>query len=110
MPGTLLAGIFLIITGVVVILTSKNLVKMIMAFSILESAILLFAIVGAYIPGSDAPLAQFSNNIVNPVPHALTLTAIVIGAGTTALALSFIMKLYKFTKSLSVVKLNKLKG
>ncbi|MFP4457070.1 MAG: sodium:proton antiporter [Clostridia bacterium] len=110
MPGTLIAVLILFFLGVATLIVSNNLFKMIMALIIIESAVLLFAIGGAYIKGSGAPLANLNKSMVNPLPQALTLTAIVIGAATTALALSLVIKIYKHTDSVSSDDLTRLKG
>lgn len=110
MPGTLIAVLILLILGIVALIISKNLFKMIIALTIIESAILLFAVSGAYIKGSSAPLANLNDKMVNPLPHALALTAIVISAATTAMALSLVIKIYKHIGSVSSDDLTKLKG
>ena len=51
---------------------------------------------------------EFSGEIlVNPVPQALMLTAIVIGVSITALALALIVKIYEKYKSLDIQQLLK---
>jgi multicomponent Na+:H+ antiporter subunit C len=50
-----------------------------------------------------------SDLIVDPVPQALVLTAIVIGFGITALMLAYAMKLYNAKKTLEINKFNDLK-
>jgi multicomponent Na+:H+ antiporter subunit C len=49
------------------------------------------------------------NAIVDPVPQALVLTAIVIGFGVTALMLAYAMKLFNAKKTLEITKFNDLK-
>ena len=48
-------------------------------------------------PPADPVLAA---NYVNPLPHVLMLTAIVVGVGTTGVALALILRLYKKYKTL----------
>ncbi len=40
--------------------------------------------------------------MVDPVPSALVLTAIVIGLGVTAVMLSFAVRIYQETKTLNI--------
>ncbi len=110
MPGTLIAVLIILFIGIIALIVNTNLFKMIMALTIIESAILLFAVSGSYIEGGGAPLANLSDNMVNPLPQALTLTAIVIGAATTAIALSLVIKIYRHTNSVSSDDLTRLKG
>ncbi|MBU1431160.1 NADH-quinone oxidoreductase subunit K, partial [Myxococcota bacterium] len=50
-----------------------------------------------------------SANVMDPVPQAMVLTAIVIGVGTTALMLAVIVRLYARHKTLDVNTLARLK-
>ncbi|MEN2996347.1 MAG: NADH-quinone oxidoreductase subunit K [Acetomicrobium sp.] len=47
---------------------------------------------------------------VNPLPHAFTLTAIVIGASDLALALAFVIKLHQRYKTVDLDKIRGLRG
>jgi multicomponent Na+:H+ antiporter subunit C len=47
--------------------------------------------------------------MVDPVPQALVLTAIVIGFAVTALALSLVIRLYRHHKTANVEQLNHLR-
>jgi len=47
--------------------------------------------------------------MVDPVPQALVLTAIVIGLGVTAVALALVIRLYDHHKTLNINKIRKLK-
>lgn len=73
---------------------------------------LLFALIG-FKKDAIAPIItklDMPHNFVDPIPQALVLTAIVIGLGTTALLLSFIVRLYEKYKTLDVGEIKKLKG
>lgn len=88
----------LIIIGLFVMLVKHNLIKVIIGLSLLETGVNLFLISVGYISKGTAPI--FSNSsvetqrMVDPVPQALVLTAIVIGIAVLALALSLAIKLY----------------
>ena len=64
-----------------------------------------------YITGGTAPIindavpmAEAVNRVVDPVPSALVLTAIVIGLGVTAVMLSFAVRIYRTQKTLMIDK------
>jgi multicomponent Na+:H+ antiporter subunit C len=91
----------------------RNLVKIIISLMILEYAInLFFALVG-YREGGTAPILSegFAGKFfVDPLPQALVLTAIVIGLGTTALLVSFAVRIYEKYDTFDVRKIRKLRG
>lgn len=96
----------LIIIGLYAVIFRKNLIKMLIGVTIIESGVNLFLITLGYREGGIAPIftsAPDPNNIMTyPVPQALTLTSIVIGVAVLALMLSFIIHMYRHTKSLDV--------
>lgn len=66
--------------------------------------------------GGTAPIidkvvkaSEAIEKVVDPVPHALVLTAIVIGLGVTALMLVYALKLYQNKKTLEIQNYNDLK-
>jgi len=86
----------LFFVGIYGLLSSKNLIKMLISLNILELGLNLFIISIGYVKGGSAPIITLESvsNYVDPLPQALVLTAIVIGFGTTALGLAFIRKVY----------------
>jgi len=88
----------LIFIGLFIMLVKRNLIKVIIGLSILETGVNLFLISVGYVSKGTAPI--FSNSsveaqrMVDPVPQALVLTAIVIGVAVLALALSLAIRLY----------------
>lgn len=94
------ASILLMLIGVYGLLTQKNIIKLIVALNVFEIGLNVFIISVGYIKDGIAPIFTSLNNnsglnFVDPLPHALVLTAIVIGVGTTALGLVFARKMYK---------------
>jgi len=49
------------------------------------------------------------NKMVDPVPQALVLTAIVIGFGVTAVALALVIRLYRHHGTLNIDEIKNLK-
>lgn len=94
----------LFFVGIYGLLSSKNLIKILISLNILELGLNLFIISIGYIKGSEAPIITFESitSYVDPLPQALVLTAIVIGFGTTALGLAFIRKIYIDKNSLEM--------
>lgn len=94
------ASIILMLVGVYGLLTQKNIIKLLVSLNIFEIGLNIMIISIGYVNGGISPILTSTNNssklsFVDPLPHALVLTAIVIGVGTTALGLAFARKLYK---------------
>jgi multicomponent Na+:H+ antiporter subunit C len=93
MAWILIAALFLVsIWGVVV---KANLIKKIMALSMANSAIvLLFVYLGSQ-SGTTAPIAGGDGPMVDPLPQALMLTAIVVGICVVAFAVVLVYRVYR---------------
>jgi len=93
-----LIAILLIMIGFYAMIAKKNLIKKIIGLNIFQTAIFLFYISSAYVKGGTVPITvKGATDIiyVNPVPHVLMLTAIVVGVSVTAVALGLIINIYR---------------
>jgi multicomponent Na+:H+ antiporter subunit C len=110
------SGLLLILIGLWGIATMKNIIKIIVGFSLFDTGTHLVMVAIAYVRGKTAPIIDNTVNkanavaeIVDPVPQALVLTAIVIGLGITALMLAYAMKLHEKKKTLDINNFEDLK-
>lgn len=103
----------LIFIGLYIMLVKRNLIKVILGLSILETGVNLFIVSLGYIRGGTAPIFSRPGlemeKMVDPVPQALVLTAIVIGLAVLALALSLAVRLYHHFGTLNLQKIKELK-
>lgn len=98
------AVICLLVIGLYAMITKKNLVKKIIGMNIFQTAIILFYVSigakrGATIPiimhgHGDSSHAVHAAEYINPLPHVLMLTAIVVSVATLGVALALAMKIY----------------
>lgn len=98
------AVITLLLIGLYAMIAKKNLVKKIIGMNIFQTAIILFYVSigskkGATIPiilqGHDGSShAVNAADYINPLPHVLMLTAIVVSVATLGVALALAMKIY----------------
>ncbi|MCK5823854.1 MAG: NADH-quinone oxidoreductase subunit K [Ichthyobacteriaceae bacterium] len=99
-------GFILAILGLYGLLSQKNMIKMILGFSIFTTGVNIIMVAIGYVKGGTAPILDAEGNavakFVDPVPQALVLTSIVIGLGVTAMMLAYVMKLYQDKKSLNI--------
>ncbi len=75
--------------------TSQNIIKTIMLINILQTGLILLFISYNYQQNLIAPIVTKDVGMMaDPMPQALMITAIVIGASITALALMFSIKIF----------------
>lgn len=101
--------IFLMMVGFYAMMGKKNLVKKLVGMNIFQWSVILFVVSigakhGGTIPiiegGHGADMVAHAVDYVNPLPHVLMLTAIVVGVGTTGVSLALLLTLYKKYKTL----------
>ena len=105
----LCSGFGLILIGLWGMLTQRNIIRMIIGFSLLDTGIHMVMIAIGYVTGGTAPIidaavpaAKATTLVVDPVPSALVLTAIVIGLGVTAVMLSFAVRIHQTRRTLNI--------
>ena len=93
------AAVILFGIGLTTLLLHKNMIKKIMGFNIMDTAIYLFLTSKGYIVGRLAPIVVNYDlrveTYVNPIPSGLVLTGIVVSVSVTALMLAITVRLYK---------------
>ena len=94
--------IFLMMIGFYAMIVKNNLVKKIIGMSIFQTAIILFYVSIGAKKGATIPIlehhghAEVINTLhyINPLPHVLMLTAIVVSVSTLGVALALILRIY----------------
>ena len=101
----------LILLGLYALIFKRNLIKMVIGITLIESGVNLFLITLGYREESIAPIYTSSPGgiMAFPIPQALTLTSIVIGVAVIALMLSLVMLIYKHYGTLDARKVRRLK-
>ncbi|MBN2460024.1 MAG: NADH-quinone oxidoreductase subunit K [Candidatus Cloacimonetes bacterium] len=109
-------GFALVLLGFWAMLTRKNILRIIIGFTIIDSGIHLIIVNLGYLPGRTAPILEkgmrvgdLSKHFVDPIPSALVLTAIVIGLAVTALMLVYAVRIYERKRTLNIDKYRELK-
>ena len=113
---SLATGFILILIGLYGALTQRNILRMIVAFSVANTGVNLVLVAVGYIRGRTAPIIDASLPVtetaaamIDPLPQALVLTAIVIGVGITALMLAYAYKLHMLKGSVDITDCKELK-
>ena len=99
--------------GLFALLTQKHFIKIFISIAIMESAVFIFFIGSMYRINSFAPIMDskhIDTTMMNdPIPHAMILTAIVIGMAVLALGVSMSIEYFKLTKNNQIDKMNEMR-
>lgn len=97
--------VVLMMIGFYAMIGKRNLVKKLLGMNIFQTAIILFFVsIGVKNDGAIPILTKQQafggggvdvTQIVNPLPHVLMLTAIVVGVSVTGVALAVLQRIYK---------------
>jgi len=91
----------LFFVGLFGLLTQKHLIKIFMSIAIMEVSLFLLFIGLTFNKDFTAPILGDGHTAFvamnDPIPHAMILTAIVIGMAVLALGVSFTIEYYKLT-------------
>ena len=87
--------IFLMMTGLYVVMAKENLIKKIIGLSIFQVSVIMLYVSMGKILGATPPILTGKEGEVysNPLPHVLMLTAIVVGVATLAVALALVVRI-----------------
>ena len=83
--------------GVYGMVLSKNYMKKLMAMNVMQVAVIYFYLCFAQKDGAMIPIQNGITTdpsmYINPLPHGLMLTAIVVSLGTTGVAIALLMRI-----------------
>ncbi len=89
--------LILMFLGMFGMIISNNYMKKMMAMNVMQVAVILFFLCFAQKEGGMIPILNGittdPNLYINPLPHALMLTAIVVSLGTTGVAIALLMRI-----------------
>ncbi len=94
--------------GFTTLLFHRNMIKKIIGFNIMDTAVYLFLAAKGYIEGRVAPVpdgpdaSRLVTDYINPVPAGLVLTGIVVSVSVTAVMLSLTIRLYRRYHTLDI--------
>ena len=89
-------AMFLLVTGIYIVIARGNLVKKLIGLSIFQTSVYLIYISPGKIIGATAPIIAPAFELYsNPLPHVLILTAIVVGVATIALGAALVVRIHE---------------
>lgn len=105
----LVTGLGLMLIGIYGIVAHRHIMRMIIGFALFDTGIHIVMVATGYVTGGTAPIidavlskADAAQKAVDPIPSALTVTAIVIGFSVTAVMLAYAVRLHEARKTLSI--------
>ena len=107
-----IGSMVLFFIGLFGLLIHRHVLRIFISVSIMEIAIYLFFIGNTFDKRFTAPILGDGHTAFgamnDPIPHALILTAIVIGMAVFALGVSFAIEYYKLTGKTDINEMNEL--
>lgn len=107
----LVTGFILVLIGLWGMLTHRNILRIIIGFTLMDTGIHIVTVSLGYVANGTAPIFDGALNlnlteapalVVDPIPSALVVTAIVIGLSVTAVMLAYAIRLYESKRTLSI--------
>ena len=99
-------SVILFSVGFTTLMLHRNMIKKIIGFNIMDTAVYLFLASKGYIEGRKAPIivdnVMSTDAYINPIPAGLVLTGIVVSVSVTALMLSITIRLYERYHTLDI--------
>ncbi len=102
--------IVLMMIGLYAMIAKNNLIKKLVGMNIFQTSIILFYVSIGCKKGATIPIIQHGagaghhvidpSHYVNPLPHVLMLTAIVVSVSTVGVALALAIKIYQRYRTL----------
>lgn len=109
--------IMLMMVGLYAMIAKNNLAKKLVGMNIFQTAIILFYVSIGSKRGATIPIIEKANtyehaviraaDYINPLPHVLMLTAIVVAVSTFGVALALILRVYQQYKTLEEDEIRK---
>lgn len=108
-------SMLLIAIGLYCVVCKNNIFKIVIGMGVIDYGVNLLIVSIGFNPGGSAPIftaTELSRDMffVDPVPQALTLTSIVIGACVTAMAMAIVIKLKQKYGTLDTEKIRRIHG
>jgi multicomponent Na+:H+ antiporter subunit C len=103
--------IALLCIGLYAIMFKKNLVKQVIGLSIFQTSVILFWVSSAVKWNATVPIydpaypLETTALYINPLPHTLMLTAIVVGVATLGVAFALLIIIFRRHRTLNEDKL-----
>jgi multicomponent Na+:H+ antiporter subunit C len=94
-------SLVLFFIGLTGLILRRNMMISILSMTIMDAGIILFFLtINADIAGHVPLAVSYMDHLVDPIPHALMITSVVIGVAVKALAMIMVLNYYNHYKTL----------
>jgi multicomponent Na+:H+ antiporter subunit C len=91
--GPYLLFVLLAVVGAYLMMAHRNLMKAVVGLYLFQTAAILLFIALSYREGASVPIAEGDLTLHNPLPHAMMLTAIVVGVAILGVAIAILRRI-----------------
>lgn len=86
--------IIIMMIGFYAVINGGNLIKKLIGIAVFQTSVLLFYIAMGAVDGGRVPILKEGVSLyINPLPHVLMLTAIVVGLATLSVGLAVVVRI-----------------
>lgn len=102
-------SMLIFVLGLYMTIVKGNLIKKVIGLNLAQTGVYTFFILTSKVSGGTAPVyVEGQAQYVNPLPHVLILTAIVVGISLTAFALGLVIRIYNAFGTIEEAELSRL--
>lgn len=98
--GPYLLFAVLAVLGMFLVASRRNLLKSVVGLYMFQTSVIVFFIAISFRQGGGPPIAYGDELLHNPLPHAMMLTAIVVGVATMGVAIAILRRIQAETGSI----------
>lgn len=85
--------VLVFVVGLYTVIDSAHLVKKVVGLNLVQVSVFFMFVSAGSVDGGAPPLVFIDGPHANPLPHAIVLTAIVVGVSLTAVGLALVVRL-----------------
>jgi len=92
-------AVFMFFVSFYALITSKSMIRSVVSIVLMELSIVVFFLSFVFVEGLRPPMGYNLENVVDPVPQALVITAVIIGVAISAVNLEMLISLCRKTRT-----------
>lgn len=85
--------VLLVVAGLYLMMSHRNLLKAVVGLYFMQTGVILLFIALSFRSDGSVPVISGDTPLHNPLPHAMMLTAIVVGVATLGVALAILRRI-----------------
>jgi multicomponent Na+:H+ antiporter subunit C len=98
--GPYLLFVLVVVVGVFLMMSQRNMLKAVVGLYLFQTAVILQFITISFRSDGSVPIVVDGLELHNPLPHAMMLTAIVVGVATLGVAIALLRRIQAETHTI----------